>query len=286
MKIDEACVECIVNQTKRVCDAIDANDTLRTEIALHVESMSQDFDTNLSPAENATPIYEVMSKLAHKEDLYKEQKREATLKALALIDSLRDTIENSSDKLLSATKIAIAGNVIDLAAEVSFDLDDELKKIFKTPFAIDSLERMRQSLSTASELLVVGDNAGEHIFDLLFMQTLKELYPSLHIYYMTRGKYIINDITLQDCKGYGFEEVCELVNSGVPTPGFVYDLANEKAQAIFDKVDVVITKGMGNYECLGDYERENICFLLKIKCQVVANSLEKEIGDLICYYKD
>jgi len=286
MNIEKACVECIINQTTRVCDAIGANEALRNEIALHVKTMSQTFDFDASPPENATPIYELMSKLAHKEDLYKEQKLEATHKALSLLPSLESIIENSQNQLLSATKVAVAGNVIDLAAEVSFDLDDELKKIFKIPFSIDNLEKMRHSLEHAKEVLIIGDNAGEHIFDLLFMQTLKKLYPEVKLYYMTRGKYIINDITLQDCKGFGFEEVCELINSGVPTPGFVYDLACDNAKNTFDSVDLVITKGMGNYECLNEYKRANICFLLKVKCQVVASSLGENIGDLICYYKD
>jgi len=39
---------------------------------------------------------------------------------------------------------------------------------------------------------------------------------------------------------------------------------------------------MGNYECLMPSHRKNICFLLKVKCGVVANSLSKTIGDIIC----
>ena len=55
-----------------------------------------------------------------------------------------------------------------------------------------------------------------------------------------------------------------------------------EAQKLFDEADLVISKGMGNYECLSPSHRKNICFLLKVKCNVVANSLDKEVGDIIC----
>ena len=66
------------------------------------------------------------------------------------------------------------------------------------------------------------------------------------------------------------------------TPGFVYDRANKASQKLFDSADVIITKGMGNYECLSDLEEERLFFLLKVKCNVVARSLGKEVGDIIC----
>ncbi|MDF1877962.1 DUF89 family protein, partial [Sulfurimonas sp. SAG-AH-194-L11] len=57
-------------------------------------------------------------------------------------------------------------------------------------------------------------------------------------------------------------------------------------QNLFDSVDLVISKGMGNYECLNESKRDNIFFLLKVKCDVVANSLGKTLGDIICKRKD
>jgi len=39
---------------------------------------------------------------------------------------------------------------------------------------------------------------------------------------------------------------------------------------IFDKADIVISKGQGNYEGLEDYSRK-VYFLLKAKCDMIAN---------------
>ena len=282
MHIDEACVTCIINQSLKVADAIGANDPLRTTLSSTVTQMSKDFSFELSPPEVASDVYEKMALLAKKEDLYDEVKELSTQKALSFIPFLKEKLHNSQEKLLIATKIAVAGNVIDLAAAVEFDLDEELEKIFHTAFSHNDFAQLQKELQRAKKIVVLGDNVGEHIFDYLFIQTLHELYPQLAISYMVRGNPIINDVTMKEAKEAGFDTLCNLVDSGVNTPGFAYARANDSAKELFDSVDLVISKGMGNFESLTPTHRENICFLLKVKCGVVAHSLGQEIGDIIC----
>jgi len=282
MKIDPACVECIINQSKRVADAINADEKLTQEIVTAVEKMAPGFSFDQSPPEVASAVYEKMAEIAGKKDLYDEVKRLSTHKAESFVPYLEQEIKDSDHPLLTATKVAVAGNVIDLAAEYAFDLNEELDKIFHTSFAVNDFLALESKLSEAVNLLYIADNAGEHIFDLIYVKTLRSLYPQLKISYMTRGNAIINDVTYEEAKASGFSEVCTLVNSGVNTPGFVYDRANKEAKILFDSADLIITKGMGNYECLSDSKRKDLFFLLKVKCNVVARSLGREVGDIIC----
>lgn len=282
MTIDKACVECIINQSAKVANAIHADESLSKELVSTVTDMSKTFSFKDTPPEIASYVYEKMALIAHKDDLYDEVKELSTKKALSFVPLLKKELSNSTDKLLTATKIAVAGNVIDLAAEVEFDLEEELEKIFDTEFAHNDFSIFAQKLSSAKSVLVVGDNVGEHIFDYMLMETLRELYPSAKFYYMVRGNPIINDVTLKETKEAGFEKICEVVDSGVNTPGFVYSRATSHAKELFDTADLVISKGMGNYECMSPSHRRDICFLLKIKCGVVAASLKKEVGDIVC----
>ncbi len=282
MNIDPACVECIIKQSKRVADAIHADEKLTKEIVQAVEAMAPGFSFEQSPPEVAAAVYEKMAQIAGKVDLYDEVKRLSTDKAHSFIPHLEEKIAASSKPLLTATKVAVAGNVIDLAAEYAFDLNEELEKIFHTNFAVNDFDKLQARLSEASTLLYIADNAGEHIFDKIYIKAILSLYPELEIYYMTRGNAIINDVTYEEAKEAGFDTICHLVNSGVNTPGFVYSRANKEAQRLFDTADLVLTKGMGNYECLSDKGREDLFFLLKVKCNVVANSLGQEVGDIIC----
>ena len=282
MLIDEACVSCIVNQSTKVANALGADAALAQKLYSHVETLSQTFSYKKSPPEIAADVYADMARIAVSADLYAAVKKASTKKASSFIPFLKEKLKNSQNKLLTATKIAVAGNVIDLAAAVEFDLEEELEKIFETPFAEDDFEAFALQLAKAQTLLVIGDNAGEHIFDYLFIQTLQELSPNLEVSYMVRGNPIINDVTMKEAKEAGFDRLCNLVDSGVNTPGFTYNRANEVSQKLFDSVDLVVSKGMGNYECLSPSHRGNITFLLKVKCGVVANALNKNIGDIIC----
>ena len=282
MKIEQTCVECIINQSLKVANAIGADKNLENSLLSNVKELSKDFSFKLSPPEVASDVYEKMSLIANKTDLYEKQKDDATKHALSFVPFLKDKLKNSQDKLLSATKIAVAGNVIDLAAQVEFDLTKEIENIFHTDFALNDFSILKDELSKAKEIVVLGDNVGEHIFDYIFIETLKELYPKLTISYFVRGNPIINDVTIKEAKEANFDKLCNLIDSKVNTPGFVYSRASKEAQKLFDNADLVISKGMGNYECLSPSHRENICFLLKVKCDVVASSLSQNVGDIIC----
>lgn len=284
MFIDEACVSCIINQSVKVSNAIGANEALKNQLKSSVEELSKEFSYSDTPPEIASYVYEKMAQIAGKEDLYDEVKALSTQKALSFIPALKTKLLYAENPLLIATKIAVAGNVIDLAAAVEFDLTQELESIFQREFAWNDFDIFAKEIENAKNIVILGDNVGEHIFDYIFIETLKELYPNRNYSYFVRGNPIINDVTMKEAKEAGFEELCQLVDSGVNTPGFAYTRANQNAKNIFDNADLVISKGMGNYESLTPSHKTNICFLLKVKCGVVANSFGKEIGDIICKF--
>lgn len=282
MNIQSECIGCIIAQSGRVCDAIGADEALREKIVSFVETSLSTADFTLSPPVIAAPLYEQMALLAEKIDLYDDQKTHATAQAQHYMPFLRETIEQSDNPFMALLKTAVVGNVIDLAAEVTFDLHGAITSVFDTPFAQDDSVKLAVRLENAKTLLYIGDNTGEHLFDALAIEHLKKLYPALEITYMVRGNFIINDVTLKEAEEAKMDQICTLINSGVNTPGFVYERATQESQKLFNSADVIIAKGMGNYECMSPITRKNICFLLKIKCSVVSRSLGYEIGSIIC----
>lgn len=284
MNIQVECIACIAGQSRRVCAAIHADEVLTERITGYVDEALKSADFTLSPPVLAAPLYEEMARIARKEDLYDEQKAQATEQARRYLPYCDASINESGDPFVALLKTAVVGNVIDLAAEVSFDLHEAIHSVYDTPFAHDDADALRNALASAQTLLYIGDNAGEHIFDALTIRHLQKLYPDLRVTYLVRGNPIINDVTIQEALEAGFDRFCTVCDSGVPTPGFVYELATPEARHLFDSSDVIIAKGMGNYECMTPQRREKICFLLKVKCSVVASSLGKTIGEIVCRF--
>lgn len=265
-----------------MCELLHVSPEQREAIMALAHKHSQTFDFDLTPPHNATPLYEAMAEHLGVEDLYADIKKASSLKALEFHSLCQAHIASSEHRLLTATKTAVAGNVIDLASVMMYDLEEELGKIYKTPFSIDDFDALEKSLQKTKTLVYLADNAGEEIFDKLYIQTIRSLFSNIEIYYFVRGRPIINDLTCKDALSSGMDEVATIIDSGVPTPGLALEFMAEPARALFEKAECIISKGMGNYECLGEIKNLPIFFLLKVKCNVVANAIGAKLGDIIC----
>jgi len=53
----------------------------------------------------------------------------------------------------------------------------------------------------------------------------------------------------------------------------------------FNKADLVIAKGQGNFETLSDVDKK-VFFMLRPKCAVLARHLDREIGSLVLMSTD
>ncbi len=283
MKLEPECVTCIFSQALRVCEILHVEKERTKRVLDEVALMIPGFSFSETPPQVAARVYPKIAQLLGVDDIYAEYKKEATRHAMRLLPAVKKRVLESGDRLHAALKASVAGNVIDLAATHSFDLEEEVERVFETPFAIDDSEELRKRLQSARRLLLIGDNAGEHLFDKLLMETISEICPQLEIGYAVRGRPIINDITAQDAKEAGIDEVADIIDSGVDTPGFDPARLSREARKYYEMSDLVIAKGMGNYESLNDASTKPTFYLMKVKCSVVAASLGREIGDIVCY---
>ncbi|MGP1580390.1 MAG: damage-control phosphatase ARMT1 family protein [Wolinella sp.] len=178
------------------------------------------------------------------------------------------------EELAWALRIAVLGNMIDYGAQKSFSLEEEKDKIFDTPFARDDFEAFFVALLCARKIVYLGDN----IFDKVLLRSIHRANREAVVYYFTRGGVIINDLTFGEARESEMEELCTLVNSGVPSPGFICNLANKEARELYDEADLVLLKGMGNFETLKDSRYSRPFMLFKVKCDVVAQHLGFPLG--------
>ena len=282
MHIEPDCIACIFNQALRVTKALELSPQDAKKLLDEAACMLPAFSLDLTPPENATPMYERFSELLGKEDIYELQKREAIVRAESLVSYAQQRIDESSEPLVTAAKIAVAGNVIDLASEFEYDLEEEIANVLQTPFAIDEIAELTERIMKSAKIVYLADNAGENVFDRLYITAIKKACPESEIFYFVRCRPIINDVTLKDIENDPIHQVATVVDSGVRTPGIVIDALHEEAKKHFFEADCIISKGMGNYECLSDYKEDSLYYLLKVKCQVVARSLALQPGDLVC----
>ena len=281
MNIKPDCLVCIYNQALKTTKLLNLDEKKAGEIMFKVSEILPSFSMQNTPPQIAKETYALIENETKLSDPLKQAKKEAIKEAKSFLPFLKKRLKKSDNKLLTAIKISVAGNVIDFGAKEQFTLKETINSIFHQKFAIDEFESLKKRLKNASSLVILADNAGENIFDVLLAKTVKKLYPKIEIYYFVRGKPIINDVTKKDVKNSKIKKYAKIIDTKVPTPGFDLKYAGEKSLKIYKKADVIISKGMGNYESLYKITKREIFYLFKVKCNVVADSINKKIGDII-----
>ena len=281
MNITDDCVQCIIGQIDKAVDTLDLEQKDAKKIQEEVLQRSKSFCFNQTPPSVAQDVYEYLAQETGMEDPLEHIKQNSIQKALEFVPFVEKKIRQNEDKLFTAIKAAVAGNVIDFGAKEQFCLEEEINKVFSTHFAINDYEKFLKALEKHDQILILADNAGENVFDKILIKIIKRLYENKEVIYATRGQPIINDITTKEALQIGIDKFAKVVSSGVPTPGLELDKASEEFKTIFDNASLILAKGMGNYECLESRHDKRIFFLFKVKCNVVANSINQDVGEII-----
>ncbi|KLO24310.1 hypothetical protein X275_00500 [Marinitoga sp. 1197] len=280
------CIVCIIDQIKSIINKDFKNYTEREKFEI-MKNISLDMlkysDYGKKPIEMARIIYDKLSEYTGTTDYFKEEKKQSNETFLDVFDEMYLFLKDSDNPLKNAAKLSALGNVIDYGVKNSFgELEWELENILKIKkFALDDFESFYESLENSKILLYIHDNAGEIVLDKLFIKLIKEEFPDLHVVSVVRGAPIINDVTLEDAKEIGLDEVSsEIISSGSKIPGTLLSNVNQEFMIAYKQADIIISKGQGNFEGLSE-ENENIYFVLMAKCPVVSRDLGVNIGDLI-----
>ena len=275
MKTYLDCLPCFMNQALRA-GRIATKDEIKIKALLDdVGCIIKDIPMDSTPPETGELIYQKVRKITGVEDPYKKIKESNITEALALYPTLKQVVKNSRNKLLTAIRIAIAGNVIDLGVDKEFNILEDVHKVLKQDFAIFDYEEFITQLEKAKSILYLGDNAGESVFDKILIEEMGK-----PVTYVVRDIPVINDVTFEDAVSSGLDELTEIISSGTTAPGTILKLCNDDFLHRFNNADMIISKGQGNYEGLSNVNR-SVFFLLIAKCYVIANDLKVKENDIV-----
>ena len=272
VNIKPDCLVCLMNQTLKVSKLLKLDDCTSKKLLDNTAQLLTEYDLNHTPPQIAKSIYSMISEVTDESDPLALAKEEATKLALSIDTDFVQTLQD-------AIKLAVIGNVIDFGAQNQFDLNEMIQDHFHRSFGIDDLAKFEQELKEAKELVYIGDNVGEHVFDKLLIEMIKKYYPHVKVYYFVRGKPIINDVTVKEAQI--LKDSAHIIDTGTATPGYDLSEVNTESKAIFDRADIILAKGMGNFESLYLSAQRPVYYLFVVKCNVVAQAIGKEVQELI-----
>jgi uncharacterized protein with ATP-grasp and redox domains len=275
MKTYLDCFPCMLRQALEAARMAEADAGQQRAVLNRVMELLAVVPADSTPAETGYHVHRIVREMTGDKDPYKLVKEEATSKALPLLPRLQEIVAQADDPLEQAVRIAIAGNIIDLAPGVQFTLEATLERVLHQPFAINDLEALRQALSQAERVLYLADNAGETVFDRVLIETLEQM-----VIYAVKGGPTLNDATREDAVAAGLEEVAEIVSTGSDAPGTVLESCSPAFRQLYDQAELIIAKGQANHEALDEGDRR-LFFLLQVKCPVLGHEVGAEPGSII-----
>jgi len=277
MKVEPECVSCFFKMLAKGCELHGVSRKEQFEATAKLATRLKDLNPDDPPPFFSVNIGEVIKEITGEKDPYHTVKKTENDRAASLIPHIRNEINKSPNPLYAALKYAAAANVIDYGAPDVPELMSTLDGLAEHKFAGFDGDLILEKLKTAKLVLILGDNTGEIFFDRLL---LEQLPKDKRYVYAVRSRPILNDSLLEDAKIAGIDDFAEIMESGSIIAGTDPNSCTEQFQKMYDKADIIISKGQGNFETLSD-KNKPIFFLFAAKCGTVSKMLDVPIGSLM-----
>jgi uncharacterized protein with ATP-grasp and redox domains len=279
MRVYLDCFPCFLRQTLAAARFVTDDEAIHAQVAHQVLELLRCTDARQTPPAIGQQIHRLIRKVTGDSDPYQKKKRSSNQLALGLYPQLKDKIRGSATPLETAVRLAIAGNVIDFGICHSLDavaLSEAIDSALADEWNADLLGEFAQAVNDARDILFIGDNAGEIMFDRLLIEEL----PCEKVTYVVKGAPVINDATREDAAMVGMIDLVEVIDNGSDAPGTLLDDCSAEFRRRFEESDLVLAKGQANYESLSGIDKD-MFFILKAKCPVLAADLGCEMGQMI-----
>jgi uncharacterized protein with ATP-grasp and redox domains len=209
-------------------------------------------------------------------DPYRRLKEASTREAILACRAVRPALAGFRDHALAS----VIANTFDYGVS-SHRVTDDFMAFFRREFArgffLDDTPRMEE---LAGEVVYFTDNAGEIIFDRLFVEYLAGRGSRVTV--AVKGAPILNDATLEDAGKAGLGRFARVTTTGSGDIGVnLAEIPDDLGEAL-DRCTLVVAKGMANYEALTEEDGlPPVAYLMAVKCPTIAESTGAPEGSLV-----
>ncbi len=273
MLLKPDCISCILKMTITSIRKLQLDeDSVKELYSKILENPAlRGFDWDITSPEVIEDVWKKITKRMHDPDPFYLEKSNQNKNVMALYPFLEKMVHADSDPLYPAVKLAILGNSLDfMVADTTLTFENSIKDRINVPLSNENYSKFKHRLQSSKHIIYFGDNAGEIVFDKLFIETIKKLY-NLEIVFVVRSVPTLNDATIKEARSVGMDKIVKVIENGIdgPLPGTVLKRCSNEVNDLVRQSDLIISKGGGNFDTL-DEERKHlkkkISFLLLSKC--------------------
>ena len=292
MKIKKECVPCLIRRIEFEAKESTNDKNLQTKTVKNAcETLSELYDPDCCSAQIATIVHKIAYETLGDNDPYKNLKSQSNKIASSLIPRVEELIKKSVDPLKTSMICSIIGNMMDFGIAGGSSHPNKLiemfEKIFEKGLGYDDTEELKKLLMESKHVLLFTDNCGEIVFDKILCRELKKYNPDMFLTLVVKGEPILSDATIQDAKELKFEEVVdEILTTGCFAVGVDFSKLTSILTNKLEQTDLIICKGMANYESFSETDYHPIAYLLRTKCNAIASSMNLPLNiNVVKLYK-
>ena len=281
------CIDCLLSLARNttLMVAPENSDLAKKTEKAACEILAQaEINTTSSP-EVANRILREVRRLSGVDDPFAEFKSREMEQARELFTQLA---ANVGPTLRSRASFAALGNNLDFfisperaLAEIPRTSANEIT------FFRDDIDRLEDCLrDTPATVLYLTDNAGEIYFDGPLFKYIRA--RSGRTILVVKGGPGLNDLTRTELKATGLEKTFdEVADTGTDGAGIDWDNVSTVFMDLIASADLIISKGMANFETL--YSRDlaaPVFFLFKVKCEPIQNYIQAPANSFLALWKE
>ncbi len=285
LKLYAECIPCLLQVRYREIAMLFNNESERVEVMRKiVEELNKLLSFFCSSRENpscvptyiATELFRVIKKLSGIEDPYLKFKIDVHRRLIEIYVEAKEFVsrfEKYKDKLLMAIKFSLIGNMLDMGV-INYrppEVKDLLKEVVELQI-YGNVNTALKLIEKAENIAIILDNAGEAVLDRLLAEVLKSKGKS--VVAIIKGGAFQNDISIGDAYYAELEKsFSRVIDTGVDASSIFLNYIRKEVVDVIKHSDVVISKGMANYEYLTEVENmigKPIIYMFIAKCQPVS----------------
>jgi uncharacterized protein with ATP-grasp and redox domains len=283
MKSDPRCAPCLLNRSLYEAELSTKDKSLVFKAIMGgVEYLEEHFREGVRATDISTGIHRRVYSILGDDDPYREIKAQSNAIAAGMMPAVRNAMAKAppEDRFRLAVLASIVGNNLDFGLqehqlEVG-DFEGLFGEEMERGLQVDETDDILR-LAKNGEVVYLTDNCGEIYFDELVLEFLKS--AGARVTLVVRGGNIVTDATVEDVRRMGLDEkVDRVLTTGSNAIGVCLKELPRETMKAMEESDVIVSKGMANYESLSDEGFKPIAYLLRAKCGPVARSLGVEKG--------
>ena len=280
------CVDCLMSLAKDVTKLAAATNLETIE---KVERISREIIEDASNQQCSSPqianrILREIRQITRKADPYAEFKSREMAEARKIFSQLNG--QNYGD-MRSRICLAALGNSLDFFKNPDQALAD-IPRLFANgiSFYYDHLDQLEAFLANRPQrILYFTDNAGEIYFDIPLYEYLEQQCRELYL--VVKGGPALNDLTRVELLSTRLEDRFDnIADTGTDGAGIDWDNVSPEFIDLVASADLIISKGMANFETLYPKPIPAPSFyLLKVKCEPIQNYIQAPVNSFLALWK-